>query len=145
MRYSEFEREVEKLGYKVEVTNSFVRLKDSYGMMVAEINKKHQYRFDTEWDMDIKEELFNLIVELAETAPEYREEEKKYYVKLPKVTRDSKAIYLLKQSSNCANPTTADWSSEHYIKSGDETYRFTEKEIKEIDERYWPFAEEVVK
>ena len=143
MRYSEFEREVKKLGYKFEATNSFVRLKDSYGMMVAEINKKHQYRFDTEWDMDIKEELFNLIVELAETAPEYREEEKKYYVKLPKVTRDRKAIYLLKQSSDCANPTTVDWSNEHYIKSGDETYRFTEKEIKEIDERYWRFAEEV--
>ena len=143
MRYSEFEREVRKLGYKAEDTDSAVRLKDSYGMMVAEINKKHQYRFDTEWDMDIKEELFNLIVELAETAPEYREEEKKYYVKLPKVTRDSKAIYLLKQSSSCANPTTVDWSNEHYIKSGDETYRFTEKEIKEIDERYWPFAEEV--
>ena len=143
MRYSEFEREVRKLGYKAEDTNSAVRLKDSYGMMVAEINKKHQYRFDTEWDMDIKEELFNLIVELAETAPEYREEEKKYYVKLPKVTRDSKAIYLLKQSSSRVNPITVDWSDEHYIKSGDETYRFTEKEIKEIDERYWPFAEEV--
>ena len=143
MRYSEFEREVRKLGYKAEDTNSAVLLKDSYGMMVAEINKKHQYRFDTEWDMDIKEELFNLIVELAETAPEYREEEKKYYVKLPKVTRDSKAIYLLKQSSSCANPITVDWSVENYIKSGDETYRFTEKEIKEIDERYWPFAEEV--
>mgnify|MGYP003618424266 FL=1 len=54
MRYSEFEREVRKLGYKVEATNSVVRLKDSDGMMVAEINKKHQYRFDTEWDMDIK-------------------------------------------------------------------------------------------
>ena len=143
MRYSEFEREVRKLGYKAEDTNSAVRLKDSYGMMVAEINKKHQYRFDTEWDMDIKEELFNLIVKLAETTPEDREEEKKYYVKLPKVTRDSKAIYLLKQSSSCVNPITVDWSDEHYIKSGDETYRFTEKEIKEIDERYWPFAEEV--
>jgi len=143
MRYSEFEREVRKLGYKVETTNSFVRLKYSDGMMIAEINKKHQYRFDTEWDIDIKEELFNLIIKLAETAPEYREEEKKYYVKLPKVTRDRKAIYLLKQSSSCANPITVDWSDEHYIKSGDETYRFTEKEIKEIDERYWPFAEEV--
>ena len=143
MRYSEFEREVKKLGYKFEATNSVVRLKDSDGVMVAEINKKHQYRFDTEWDMDIKEELFNLIVKLAETTPEDREEEKKYYVKLPKVTRDSKAIYLLKQSSSCSNPITVDWSSEQFIKSGDETYRFTEKEIKEIDERYWPFAEEV--
>ena len=144
MRYSEFEREVKKLGYKVEATNSAVRLKDSDGMMIAEINKKHQYRFDTEWDMDIKEELFNLIVKLAETTPEDREEEKLYYIKLPKVTRDRNAIYLLKLSCNVSsNPITVDWSSEQFIKSGDETYRFTEKEIKEIDERYWPFAEEV--
>lgn len=143
MRYSEFEREVKKLGYKVGATNSAVRLKDSYGLIVAEINKKHQYRFDTEWDMDIKEELFNLIVKLAETTPEDREEEKLYYVKLPKVTKDRNTIYLLKLSSGCLNPITVDWSSEQFIKSGDETYRFTEKEIKEIDERYWPFAEEV--
>ena len=39
MRYSEFEREVKKLGYEVETTNSFVRLKDSDEVMVAEINK----------------------------------------------------------------------------------------------------------
>lgn len=143
MKYSEFEREVEKLGYKVEATNSFVRLKDSDEVMVAEINKKHKYRFDTEWDMDIKEELFNLIVKLAETTPEDREEEKKYYIKLPKVTRDRNAVYLLKQSSRYTDPIVLDWSSEQFIKSGDETYRFTEKEIKEIDERYWPFAEEV--
>ena len=144
MRYSEFEREVKKLGYKFEATNWVVRLKDSDGVMVAEINKKHQYRFDTEWDMDIKEELFNLIVKLAETTPEDREEEKLYYVKLPKVTRDRNAIYLLKLSFNVSsNPITVDWSSEQFIKSGDEKYRFTEKEIKEIDERYWPFAEEV--
>ena len=143
MRYSEFEREVKKLGYKFEATNYFVRLKDSDGMMVAEINKKHQYRFDTEWDMDIKEELFNLIVKLAETTPEDREEEKLYYLKLPKVTRDRNTVYLLKQSSRCTDPIILDWSSEQFIKSGDKTYRFTEKEIKEIDERYWPFAEEV--
>ena len=143
MRYSEFEREVRKLGYKVEATNSFVRLKDSDGMTMAAINKKHQYRFDTEWDIDIKEELFNLIVKLAETTPEDREEEKLYYIKLPKVTRDRNTVYLLKQSSRCTDPIILDWSSEQFIKSGDKTYRFTEKEIKEIDERYWPFAEEV--
>ena len=87
--------------------------------------------------------LLDLLDEYIETDLEDREEEKKYYVKLPKVTRDRKAIYLLKQSSSCVNPITVDWSDENYIKSGDETYRFTEKEIKEIDERYWPFAEEV--
>ena len=143
MRYSEFEKEVEKLGYKVETTNSVVRLKDSDGVTVAEINKKHQYRFNTEWDIDIKEELFNLIVKLAETTPKDREEEKLYYVKLPKITKDRNTIYLLKLSSSCSSPATVDWSREQFIKSGDKTYRFTEKEIKEIDERYWPFAEEV--
>lgn len=40
MKYNEFKKEVEKLGYKVETTNSVVRLKDSDGVMVAEINKK---------------------------------------------------------------------------------------------------------
>lgn len=144
MRYSEFEREVKKLGYKVEATNSAVRLKDSDGLMVAEINKKHQYRFDTEWDMDIKEELFNLIVKLAETTPEDREEEKLYYVKLPNVIRERKQIYLMK-IFNDQNRAGVDWSEESYIKKevNKKSFAFTKKEIKEIDERYWQFAEEV--
>lgn len=144
MKYSEFEREVEKLGYKVEATNLFVRLKDSDEVMVAEINKKHKYRFDTEWDMDIKEELFNLIVKLAETTPEDREEEKKYYIKLPGVFRYSNPVYLLKESA-AKNKIGVDWSDEDYIRNiaNRGHFHFTEKEIKEIDERYWPFAEEV--
>ena len=144
MRYSEFEREVRKLGYKAEDTNSAVRLKDSCGMIVAEINKKHQYRFDTEWDKDIKEELFNLIVKLAETTPEDREEEKKYYVKMKNMFRSGQQVYLMQDRSN-KNKVGIDWSEENYIKkiANRGSFHFTEKEIKEIDERYWPFAEEV--
>jgi len=144
MKYSEFEREVKKIGYKFEATNSVVRLKDSDGMMIAEINKKHQYRFDTEWDIDIKEELFNLIVKLAETTPEDREEEKKYYVKMQNMFRGGEQVYLMQDRSN-KNKVGIDWSEEKYIKeiANRGSFRFTEKEIKEIDERYWPFAEEV--
>lgn len=144
MRYSEFKKEVIRSGYAIEENDTNIRIKNGFGEIYAEINCKYQYRFDADWDMNISEKLFDTIVELARTPLVERQEEKLYYVKLLNVKRGGETIYLTKVDSK-KNPIGIDWSNEDYIKDGENHFRFTEKEIKEIDERYWPFAEEVVK
>ena len=82
------------------------------------------------------------IVEYLNTPPAEREEEKRYRVKFPGITRDGRNIYLMRQS-NRDGTHGIDWSPEEYIFDDfPDGYLFTEKEIKSINEHYWHFAEE---
>ena len=105
--------------------------------------------FDCDWsafvhlNRDVQEPLFDLAYKLAKTPLAEREEEKKYRVKFPSITRWGNAVYLQKDTSD-KDPIGVDWSPEDFI--FDEKlidYIFTEQEIKDIDERYLAFKVEV--
>jgi len=89
--------------------------------------------------------VLKLVVEYLDTPLAEREEEKLYLVKFPNVTRSGNSIYLEKEQSS-KDILGVDWSPEDFIfEEEPHSYIFTEQEIKDIDERYFLFAEEVKK
>ena len=87
MKYSEFEREVEKLGFTHNTRCAEIVVK-VHGRTVMGVSTNREYIVDSEWDdfQDIHKktqgELFGLAYQLAKTPLAEREEEKKYYLKL---------------------------------------------------------------
>ena len=148
MKYSEFEREVEKLGFTHNRRCAEIVTKVN-GKTVVGISTNREYIVDNEWDeyqnlhKSTQGELFDLAYQLAKTPLAEREEEKKYRVKFPSITRWGDAVYL-KKDTGCQDPIGVDWSSEDFIFYGKPIdYIFTEQEIKDIDERYLAFKVEV--
>ena len=149
MKYSEFKREVEKLGFTYSKRCPEVVVKVN-GKTLVGVSTNREYIVDNEWDAyqnlhkSTQGQLFDLAYQLAKTPLAEREEEKKYRVKFPSITRGGRKIYLSKEES-CVDPISIDWSEEIYIHDRSGLYTFTEQEIKDIDERYFLFAEEVKK
>ena len=87
MKYSEFKREVEKLGFTHSKRCEQVAVKVD-GQTVMGISTGRKYIVDNEWNkyQQLNEttqgELFDLAYQLAKTPLAEREEEKKYYLKL---------------------------------------------------------------
>ena len=147
MKYSEFKREVEKLGCEVcNTSGSVVVKRNTYTILT--VDKDREFEFDNDWNKwsgigEIKSPLFDLAYQLAKTPLAEREEEKKYRVKFPSITRWGNAVYLQKDTSD-KDPIGVDWSPEDFIFYEEPTdYIFTEQEIKAIDERYLAFKVEV--
>ena len=146
MKYSEFKREVEKLGCEVCNTSGDIVVKrNTYTILT--VNKNKEFEFDNEWNKwsgigEIKSPLFDLAYQLAKTPLAEREEEKLYRVKFPAITRLGRNIYLSKEKG-CVDPLGIDWSAETFIHDRPSLYTFTEQEIKDIDERYLAFKIEV--
>ena len=149
MKYSEFEREVEKLGFTHSKRCEQVAVKVD-GQTVMGISTGRKYIVDNEWNkyQQLNEttqgKLFDLAYQLAKTPLTEREEEKLYNVIFPTIQRDGNFIYMAKDNSN-GDPLGIDWSDSIYMKRNPTNYAFTEQEIKDIDERYFLFAEEVKK
>lgn len=151
MKYSEFKTEVEKLGFFVDMDNAPLYIdKAKGGETLIAIGKHKRFSVDPGWSgfhsLSENEQLaiYNLAHALAITPLADREEEKRYRVKFPGITRDGKNIYLMRQS-NRDGTHGIDWSPEEYIFDDfPDGYLFTEKEIKAIHEAYWKFAEEVM-
>ena len=148
MKYSEFEREVEREGFNVDRKSGTVYV-DSTTDTVMSISTDDLFMFDCDWssfvhlNRDVQEQLFDLAYQLAKTPLAEREEEKKYRVKFPSITRWGNAVYLQKDASD-KDPIGVDWSPEDFIFYEEPTdYIFTEQEIKDIDERYLAFKVEV--
>ena len=147
MKYSEFEREVEREGFNVD-RKSGTAYVDSTTDTVMSISTDDLFMFDCDWsafvhlNRDVQEQLFDLAYQLAKTPLAEREEEKKYRVKFPNVTRGGNSIYLEKKQSSEDN-VGVDWSHEDFIFEEPHSYIFTEQEIKDIDERYLAFKVEV--
>ena len=148
MKYSEFEREVEREGFNVD-RKSGTAYVDSTTDTVMSISTDDLFMFDCDWsafvhlNRDVQEQLFDLAYQLAKTPLAEREEEKLYRVKFPSITRWGNAVYLQKDTGD-KDPIGVDWSPEDFIfyeKPID--YIFTEQEIKDIDERYLAFKVEV--
>ena len=147
MKYSEFEREVEREGFNVD-RKSGAAYVDSTTDTVMSISTDDLFMFDCDWsafvhlNRDVQEKLFDLAYKLSKTPLAEREEEKKYRVKFPAITRLGRNIYLSKEKG-CVDPLGIDWSGETFIHDRPSLYTFTEQEIKDIDERYLAFKVEV--
>ena len=150
MKYSEFEREVEREGFNVDRESGTVYVDSTTGTVMS-ISTDDLFMFDCDWsafvhlNRDVQEKLFDLAYQLAKTPLAEREEDKLYRVKFPNIKQSGLPIILTKVNWDGSGYTTTDCPCESYIEKHLEQYTFTEKEIKDIDERYFLFAEEVKK
>ena len=150
MKYSEFERTVKSMGLFINDREGELYVEDDSQFPVLTVSKLDEMVIDTEYPSFIelpygkKDTLLILVVTLAKTPLAEREEEKLYRVKFPAITRLGRNIYLSKEKG-CVDPLGIDWSGETFIHDRPSLYTFTEQEIKDIDERYFLFAEEVKK
>jgi hypothetical protein len=149
MRYSEFKREVEKLGFVVEDDGTPIYVdKSKDGETLVSIGKHKQFWLDPGWSgfnnltEDQKLKLYDLAYQLAKTPLAERENEKKYNVILPNILRDRKPILLCK-SFDDHESCGIDWSPKDWLDDNMDRHIFTEQEIKDIDERYLAFKVEV--
>ena len=147
MKYSEFEREVEREGFNVD-RKSGTAYVDSTTDTVMSISTDDLFMFDCDWsafvhlNRDVQEQLFDLAYQLAKTPLAEREEEKLYNIIFPTIQRDGNFICMAKDNSN-GDPLGIDWSDYIYMKRNPTNFAFTEQEIKDIDERYLAFKVEV--
>ena len=148
MKYSEFEREVEKLGFTHNRLCEEIVVKVD-GKTVMGVSTSRKYIVDNEWEKyqelneTTQEQLFDLAYQLAKTPLAEREEEKLYRVKFPNTKRSGLPIILTKVNWDGSGYTTMDWPCESYVEKHPEQFAFTEQEIKDIDERYLAFKVEV--
>ena len=148
MKYSEFERTVKSMGLFINDREGELYVEDDSQFPVLTVSKLDEMVIDTEYPSFIelpygkKDTLLILVVTLAKTPLAEREEEKKYRVKFPAITRLGRNIYLSKEKG-CVDPLGIDWSDETFIHDRPSLYTFTEQEIKDIDERYLAFKVEV--
>ena len=147
MKYSEFEREVEREGFNVDRKSGTVYVGSTTGTVMS-ISTGDLFMFDCDWsafvhlNRDVQEPLFDLAYQLAKTPLAEREEDKLYNVIFPTIKRDGNFIYMAKDNSN-GDPLGIDWSDYIYMKRNPTNFAFTEQEIKDIDERYLAFKVEV--
>ena len=110
MKYKEFKKEIEDWGRKhgyeteVEIKCIYVYVKTKFGMLfkrISRIRTDSTWALDTDWSSftDIKEdarvELLIIILKLAKTPPEDREDKKRFIIPLPNlITSDNKQQYL---------------------------------------------------
>ena len=135
MRYSEFKREVEKLGYTFFENKYEVRILDNGACKLIIIDKTDTHVIDPNNVSYItlshkdKTELLDLSVKLAKTPLAEREEEKRYYLRnASPLLRGSGRGYLAKNKDTL----------EYYalsLKCSEEFYQtiFTESEIAQMD------------
>ena len=147
MKYSEFEREVEREGFNVDGKSGTVYVDSTTGTVMS-ISADDLFMFDCDWsafvhlNRDVQEPLFDLAYQLAKTPLAEREEEKLYNIIYPTIQRDGNFIYMAKDNLN-GDPLGIDWSDSIYMKRNPTKFAFTEQEIKDIDERYLAFKVEV--
>ena len=152
MKYSEFKREVEKMGFVVEDDGTPIYVdKSKDGETLVTIGNRNQFWLDPGWSgfnnltEDQKLKLYDLAYQLAKTPLAEREEEKRYRVKFPNIKQSGLPIILTKVNWDGSGYMTTDCPCESFIAKHPEQFTFTEQEIKDIDERYFLFAEEVKK
>ncbi len=139
MKYSEFEREVEKLGFTHNTRCAEIVVK-VHGRTVMGVSTNREYIVDSEWDefqslhKKIQGELFDLAYQLAKTPLAEREEEKRYWLQkipVPLLDKEGEKKWLWKYTGTArSNVFGAD-----IIKVDSKLYQtiFTESEIAEMD------------
>ena len=153
MKTKEFIKSVEALGFQTHVREKEIRVCDEmrgYGidspMFILTSDLPEVYTQNELYISSLERRgVLKLIVEYLDTPNSEREEEKKYRVKFPNIKQSGLPIRLTKVNWDGSGYMTTDWPCESYVEKHPEQYTFTEQEIKDIDERYFLFAEEVKK
>ena len=137
MRYSEFETEVEKMGFYIGYSPLYLFVVDRYTERLASISKEFDMWLDTEYQefpklpQEQRAALFDLLYVISKTPLAEREEEKKYYLRLvtPPILKKQVTEYLRK--SEYLEYYTTGLSKD----TGDEKIKtiFTESEIAQMD------------
>ena len=139
MKYSEFEREVEKLGLTHSTRCAEIVVK-VHGRTVMVVSTNREYIVDSEWDefqslhKKTQGELFDLAYQLAKTPLAEREEEKRYWLQkipVPLLDKEGEKKWLWKYTGTArSNVFGAD-----IIIVDSKLYQtiFTESEIAEMD------------
>ena len=151
MKTKEFIKSVEALGFQTHVREKEIRVCDEmrgYGIdspMFILTSDLPEVCIQNELYISSLERrgALKLIIEYLDTPNSEREEEKLYRVKFPNIKRSGLPIILTKVNWDGSGYTTMDWPCESYVEKHPEQFNFTEQEIKDIDERYFLFAEEV--
>ena len=139
MKYSEFKREVEKMGFVVEDDGTPIYVdKSKDGETLVSIGKHKQFWLDPGWsgfnnlteDQQLK--LYDLAYQLAKTPLAEREEEKKYYLlyDVPPLLRavHAKPRYLYRRIYDGYIDTSFSQTNDSEFKT-----IFTESEISQMD------------
>ena len=151
MKTKEFIAKVEALGFQTHVSGKKIKVCDEmrgYGvnspMFILTSDLPEVYIPNEFYIQSLERRgALKLIIEYLDTPNSEREEEKRYRVKFPSITRWGSAVYLKKDTCD-KDPIGIDWSHEDFIFCEKPTdYIFTEQEIKDIDERYLAFKVEV--
>lgn len=144
MNYNEFKEKVEDWGKKYDYNTTIGYGSDYIYMMLDEvdysnivfhIDELERFVIDLDWEgykslsENERKDLFEIVTEFAETKPENREDEKKYYLRLP-IYYDNEWNYL-----------NLDRDARKYLfssKENIESYQtqFTQKEIEKVREEY---------
>ena len=139
MKYSEFEREVEREGFNVDRKSGTVYVDSTTGTVMS-ISTDDLFMFDCDWsafvhlNRDVQGKLFDLAYQLAKTPLVEREEEKKYWLQkitVPLLDKEGEKKWLWKYTGTArSNVFGAD-----IIKVDSKLYQtiFTESEIAEMD------------
>ena len=139
MKYSEFEREVEKLGFTHNRRCAEIVTKVN-GKTVVGISTNREYIVDNEWDeyqnlhKSTQGELFDLAYQLAKTPLAEREEEKRYWLQkipVPLLDKEGEKKWLWKYTGTALSKVFG----ADTIKVDSKLYQtiFTESEIAEMD------------
>ena len=139
MKYSEFEREVEKMGLDVDANERIVFVRRKSGSNVIAVYKSMENHVDCGWSSYIdtmtdeqRGDLFDLAYQLAKTPLAEREEEKRCYLRydVPPLLRavHAKPRYLYRRIYDGYTDTS-------FSQTNDLTFKtiFTESEIAEMD------------
>ena len=139
MKYSEFEREVEKLGFTHSTRCAEIVVK-VHGRTVMGVSTNREYIVDSEWDefqslhKKTQGELFDLAYQLAKTPLAEREEEKRYWLQkipVPLLDKEGEKKWLWKYTGTALSKVFG----ADTIKVDNKLYQtiFTESEIAEMD------------
>ena len=138
MRYSEFKREVEKMGFVVEDDGTPIYVdKSKDGETLVSIGKHKRFLLDPGWSgfnnltEDQKLKLYDLAYQLAKTPLAEREEEKRYWLRklpVPLLDRSEEKKWLWRQRGT-------DIVGVDTLRVDHEKYQtiFAESEIAEMD------------
>ena len=140
MKYSEFETEVEKMGFYIGYSPLYLFVVDRYTEKLASISKEFDMWLDTEYQefpklpQEQRAALFDLLYVISKTPLAEREEEKRYWLQkipVPLLDKDGEKKWLWKYTgtapSNIFGVDTTKIDSE-LCKT-----IFTESEIAEMD------------
>ena len=139
MKYSEFEREVEREGFNVDGKSGTVYVDSTTGTVMS-ISTDDLFMFDCDWsafvhlNRDVQEKLFDLAYQLAKTPLAEREEEKRYWLQkipVPLLDKEGEKKWLWKYTGTALSKVFG----ADTIKVDNKLYQtiFTESEIAEMD------------